>query len=67
MVGIVYGLLCSSVRYNVWVYAKRDGSCTVITAFRQTFRPTRVKKFKKGKLHKNIMFFRFLGHLVVSA
>lgn len=29
MVGIVYGLLCSCVRYNVRVYTKRDGSCAV--------------------------------------
>jgi hypothetical protein len=66
MVGIVYGLLCTCVRYNVRFYAKTDGSCTVITAL-QTFRPTRVKKFKKGTLHKNIMFCRSVSHLVVSA
>jgi len=29
MVGIVCGLLCACVRYNVRVCAKRDGSCIV--------------------------------------
>jgi hypothetical protein len=33
MVGVVYGLLCTGVRYNVTFYAKKDGSCTVITAY----------------------------------
>lgn len=28
MVGIVYGLSCTCVWYNVGFYAKRDGSCT---------------------------------------
>jgi hypothetical protein len=30
VLGIVYGLLCACVGYNVRFYAERDGSCTVV-------------------------------------
>jgi len=64
MVGIVYGLLCACARYNVGVYAKRDGSCT---AFDDSI-PADISAHTGEEIFRRVrctsaLFCRSLGHL----